>query len=58
MRSATDDSLAVGGRHFHAWQMFTVADAEALAKERGGAARRVGPPAPPASAPALDAAAE
>ena len=34
------------------------ADAEALAKERGGAARRVGPPAPPTSAPALDAAAE
>ena len=34
------------------------ADAETLAKERGGAAHRVGPPAPPASAPALDTAAE
>jgi hypothetical protein len=40
MRSATDDSLAVGGRHFHAWQMFTVSEEEAAAIravfDRGG----------------------
>jgi hypothetical protein len=40
MRSATDDSLAVGGRHFHAGQMFTVSEEEAAAIraafDRGG----------------------
>ena len=40
MQSATDDSLAVGGRHFHTWQMFTVSQEEAAAIraafDRGG----------------------
>lgn len=40
MRSATNDSLAVGGRRFHARQMFVVSEEEAAAIraafDRGG----------------------
>jgi hypothetical protein len=40
IRPAIDDSLAVDGRHFHAWQMFTVSEEEAAAIraafDRGG----------------------